>query len=190
MSEVVSALKGAVSDGDVTVRELGPCGMITLRGDLSDPALRAAVKALSGIDMPERRKIAHSGDHGVAWMSPDEVLLLVPHAEADSAVAHLTRELDGVHHLAVNVSDARALIEVSGPHAREVLAKVAPVDLAVSAFGPGDIRRTRLAQVAGAFWMTDESTFRVICFRSVARYVFDLLSVSARGGPVGALGDG
>lgn len=189
MSEPVSALTGAVAEGPVTVRDLGLHGMVTLRGDLSDAKVRAAVAGITGADMPETRKIALSGDYGVAWMSPDEVLLLVPHAEAGAVVAQLEAELEGSHHLAANVSDARALIEVTGPFAREVLAKVAPVDLAAGAFGPGDLRRTRLAQVAGAFWMTDETTFRVICFRSVARYVFDLLSVSAKGGPVGALTD-
>jgi len=187
MSDPISALSGAVSEGPVTVRDLGLHGMVTLRGDLSDAKLRAAVTGITGAEIPEMRRIALSGEYGVAWMSPDEVLLLVPYAEAGTVVARLGAELEGIHHLAVDVSDARALIEVSGPYARDVLAKVAPVDLAADAFGPGDLRRTRLAQVAGAFWMTDETTFRVICFRSVARYVFDLLSVSAKGGPVGAL---
>jgi sarcosine oxidase subunit gamma len=67
------------------------------------------------------------------------------------------------------------------------MAKLAPVDFAPGAFGPGDFRRSRLAQVAGAFWMEEDGSFCIICFRSVADYVFKLLKVAAQpGSAVGA----
>jgi sarcosine oxidase subunit gamma len=43
-------------------------------------------------------------------------------------------------------------------------------------------RRSRLAQVPAAFWMPDAETFQIVCFRSVARYMFDLLSIAAQPG--------
>jgi sarcosine oxidase subunit gamma len=43
-------------------------------------------------------------------------------------------------------------------------------------------RRTRMAQVPAALWLADPETFQVICFRSHARYVFDLLCVAAQEG--------
>ncbi|MDP5334258.1 MAG: sarcosine oxidase subunit gamma, partial [Paracoccaceae bacterium] len=58
-------------------------------------------------------------------------------------------------------------------------AKLAPVDLHPAHVGPGDVRRTRLAQVAGAFWMPEAGQINVVCFRSVAQYVFDLLCTAA-----------
>ena len=70
---------------------------------------------------------------------------------------------------------------------REVMAKLAPVDLAPASFTPGMFRRTRIAQVPAAFWMPQEGVFRVVCFRSVAQYVFDVLCVAAQpGSEVGA----
>ncbi|MCW8842869.1 MAG: sarcosine oxidase subunit gamma, partial [Rhodobacteraceae bacterium] len=76
--------------------------------------------------------------------------------------------------------------KVSGQSARDVIAKVAPVDLAPEAFEVGMMRRTRFAQVPAAFWMNADESFEVICFRSVAQYVFDLLAVaSAEGSEVG-----
>jgi sarcosine oxidase subunit gamma len=63
-----------------------------------------------------------------------------------------------------------------------VLAKGAPVDLAPAAFGVGDFRRTRLGQVAAAFWMPAPDTFELMCFRSVAGYVADWLANAARPG--------
>jgi sarcosine oxidase subunit gamma len=65
------------------------------------------------------------------------------------------------------------------------MAKLAPADLNPDSFTLGDFRRTRLGQVAAAFWMRDEDTFEVICFRSVADYTFDLLAASAKAGAVG-----
>jgi sarcosine oxidase subunit gamma len=188
MSEAVSALKGAAFDGYVRVSEVGLRGMVTLRADLSDAKVKAAVKKLAGVDLPGVRKIALKGGRGAGWMSPDELLILVPYGEAGAAVAALSKALVGVHHLSADVSDARAAFRVEGKAAREVMAKLSPTDLAPDHFGEGELRRTRLAQVAAAFWIEDGG-FTVVCFRSVAAYVFELLKLSATpGGEVGLWG--
>lgn len=119
-------------------------------------------------------------------MSPDELLIVTTYEGVDAKVADLSAALAGEHALAVNVSDARAYFTLSGSAAREVLAKVAPVDFAVDQFAPGDFRRTRLAQVASAFWLDDTGVFHIVCFRSVGEYVFNLLKTSAdSNAPVG-----
>ena len=182
MSEPISALNHASYNGIAQIEECGLQGMITLRGDLSDKVLAKAVKDATGQKVPGQRGASISGDTGVCWMSSDELLVLVPYAEVEAKLAAMNNALSGVHALAVNVSDARAVIRVSGSNAREVLGKVAPVDLSAEAFQPGQIRRSRLAQVAGAFWMDDAETFRVVCFRSTADYVFKLLRVASQPG--------
>jgi sarcosine oxidase subunit gamma len=189
MHEAVSALDGATVSGRVTVSDGGLRGMVTLRGDLASPAVAAALQAVAGMAMPGLRRVVLNGDRGALWMSPDEVMILLPHRDADAMATALTAALAGTHHLAVNVSDARAVLRLTGPDdaLRETLAKLAPVDMDL--FAVGDIRRTRLGQVACAFWMTDSGTVELICFRSAARYVFDLLSVTvAEGGAVGHFG--
>ncbi len=188
MSNAVSALDGQVAPGEVTVRELGLRGMITLRGDLSSRKLQTICKKLTGVAFPKQSGVASEGDKGLAWMSPDEVLVMVPHAEALEAVAAIEAALKGEHFLAVNVSDARAVFSVQGAFSREVIAKLAPADLHPDRFQEGMMRRTRLGQVAAAFWMVDEETFNVICFRSVAEYTFGLLKASAGAGEVGFFG--
>lgn len=185
MAEAVSPLGGRVAEGAVTVRDGGLRGMITLRGDLSDPDLRALCEEVTGAAFPDRNRAQVAGQAGLAWMSPDEVLVMVPHAGVGAALARIGAGLAGRHHLAVDVSDARAVIVLDGAGAREVLAKVAPVDLHPAAFRPGDFRRTRLGQVAGAFWCEAPDRFVVVCFRSVADYAFALLAQSAKDGPVG-----
>ena len=179
MSEAISALEGARFQGFATVTDAGPSGMITLRGNLKAAKLKKAVKGAVGVDVPGMGRAGFAEGNGICWMSPDEVLILCDYAGAHDMAANLSKALRGTHHLVANVSDARARIGVAGTDVREVLAKLTPADLAPAAFGPGQIRRSRLAQVPAAFWMREAHTIEVICFRSVARYVFDILQAAA-----------
>lgn len=159
--------------------------MITLKGDLGDGALQEICKGLTGADFPGPLDVESGDDGALCWMAPDEVLLLVPYDTVSAALGRLSEALGTHHHLAVDVSDARACFTVSGGAARDVMAKLTPVDVSPRAFQPGRFRRTRLAQVPGAFWMRDATTFEIIAFRSVADYVFELLSTAAD--PVGRM---
>jgi len=179
MSDVQLALDGAAFDGLVQIEELAGQGMITLRGDLADDTIRASVNGLFGIDIPAQRGTAFAGDTGALWMSPDEMLLLCPYEGARAMADELAEKVKDAHALVVNVSDARTVFRLKGSMLREVIAKLAPADMSPGVFEPGELRRTRLAQVAAAFWMDDARTARVVCFRSVAGYVFGLLSTSA-----------
>jgi len=186
MSDAVSALNGARYEGFATIEDQGLSGMITLRGDLASKDLRAAVKSATGLGIPAQRQALTGKGTAALWMSPDELLLLCPYAEVTERLAAIEAALKGQHFLAQNVSDARALLRISGAGAREVLAKLCPVDLAPEAFTPGMLRRTRMAQIPAAFWLNNEGAFHLICFRSVADYAFNLLKASARpGGEVG-----
>lgn len=182
MSEPVSALGGAKTQALVTVEEMAPRGMIVLRGKLDDAAITGVLEKVSGLAMPGQRGITVDGARRLAWMSPDEAMLILPRGDVSGAQADLTAALAGAHALVADLSDARASFRISGEDAalREVLARLSPVDMHETAFGPGMVRRTRLAQVAGAFWMPEAGVAELVTFRSVAQYAFDLLSVAAR----------
>ena len=164
-----------VFEGLVRVTKLPPQGMITLRGDLAASAVKKAAKGVAGVDMPELRGANATKDRGLLWMSPDELAVLVPHAEASRAVQTLSGDLGAVHHLVADVSEARAHFLLEGNAVREIIAKVAPVDMRASAMPVGSVRRTRFGQVAAGFWLRDERTAQVFCFRSVADYMHTLL---------------
>ncbi len=178
MSNPASALNGATYTGYARIREMGPLGMITLRAKPDVAGLDAAIKAATGCAIPPQRGIESAGGKRAAWMSPDEYLLILPHADVPAAVAAIGKALAGQHHLALDVSDARAVFTIEGMPA-SVLAKLSPTDFA--ALGPNEMRRTRLAQVPAAFWIEGQNA-TVICFRSVAQYVFDLLTHAAKPG--------
>lgn len=182
MPDPVSALQGATYDGFVRVREIGPLGMITLRAK-GLKGLDKAVKAAVGTKLPALRRIEVAGDRACGWMSPDEYLLILPYAEVTAALGALDKALAGQHHLAADVSDARAVFRVEGDKADQVLRKLTPADL--DRLEPGELRRSRAAQVAAAFWHQDGG-YTVVCFRSVAGYMMGLLANAAQ--PDSALG--
>lgn len=180
MSDAVSALQGASFDGYCKVEEAGLVGMITLRGDLSSTGVAKAVKAATGAAIPGQGKITDGVKGRVGWMSPDELLLITDHIEAPKVVEAATRALAKEHALVVNVSDARAVFRVKGTACREVIAKLTPAD--TSLMQPGMLRRTRIAQIPAAFYLEDDQTAVLVCFRSVAQYAFDLLKDAAKPG--------
>ncbi|MBE0453859.1 MAG: sarcosine oxidase subunit gamma [Roseovarius sp.] len=189
MSEAMTPLNGADFEGLATIKDAGLSGMITLRGDLASKEVKAAVKKAVGLGIPLQRQALSGQGTAVLWMSPDELLLLCAYDEVAQKIAALEKALEGQHFLAVNVSDARTVLRISGTGARETLAKLCPVDLSPGAFTPGMVRRTRMAQIPAAFWLDDSGVFYLICFRSVADYAFGALKDAALpGGEVGVYG--
>ena len=155
-------------------------GMLSLRADLVDPAVAAALDALWGLPVPDVRRIEVREGASAAWMSPDELLILLPGiAAGPEAEAALAARLEGTHALVLDVSAARVLFRLEGRGAREALAKGAPVDLRPAAFGPGAFRRTRLGQIAAAFWAEEGERFGLVCHRSVAGHAAEWLARAA-----------
>ncbi len=157
-------------------------GMVTLRCDLTSAALASALPEETGCPLPDPRRIVFSGEIGVAWMASDELMIFCPQEQAPCLAERLNAALAGEHALVLDVSDARAVFRIEGEAAREVIAKGAPVDLAATAFGPGDFRRTRLGQIAAAIWMPQEDRIDLMCFRSVGDHVAQWIETAARDG--------
>ncbi len=171
---------GARFEGFCTLWADDPVGMISLRADLGLAKLARAVRAVTGAQMPARLGLTRGARGRVAWMSPDELLLLLPRARVAGALGRLEKALAPSHVLLADVSDARAVFVLHGARWREVLGKLGPTDL--RALAPGDFRRTRLGQVAAAVAVSGPERVEILCWRSVAGYMFALLSDAARPG--------
>ncbi|MEM7491195.1 MAG: sarcosine oxidase subunit gamma [Pseudomonadota bacterium] len=158
-----------MSDATITLPD--PMGMITVRGDLD--GIGTAVTAVTGAEMPGRRLSAEGARGRVHWMSPDELLVTCDHDAAPGLAADLTEALADRFATVAVVSDARVVIDLTGPDADDVLATLTPADL--TALAPTEVRRTRLAQIAAAFWRI-EGGYRIVAFRSMATYLHDILA--------------
>ena len=162
-----------MSEGAVT--RVQGLGMVTLRGDPTE--LAAAIQDVAGLDLPDRR-MSVAGEDGtrLLWMSPDELLLVCHYDDAPRLARELSEELVDAFATVVVVSDARAAFDVAGPDPEGALARLMPVDF--GAMADGEVRRSRLAQVAAATWR-EGGAMRVVCFRSVADYVEAALANAA-----------
>lgn len=160
-----------------TIHDIRDLGMIQIRADLARAG--DAIAEAVGLPIPGVTRITGDGSRSLGWMSPDELLLILPGAELAEVLSALDGALAGQHALVLDVSDMRAVMDVRGARADEVLAKLAPVDFASL---PADgLRRTRLAQIACGLWPV-EGGYRVIAFRSVADYMRGILTGAARPG--------
>lgn len=181
-------LNGASAEAGQLIRiaDRGPVGQVTLRADLAARAVRAAVKAAIGAEPPAPLRCAFDGGRGAVWMSPDELLLFTAYDQAGELAEGLDAALSGTHHMAVDVSDARAVLTLSGAPVPEVLAKGAPLDLSPAAFPVGMARRTHIGGIAVAFWRKAGEDWEIVCLRSYARHLFDwLVQASRQGSEVG-----
>lgn len=167
--------------GYVEVAAVADQGMISMRADLADKAVAKAVKDALGVAMPGQ--IGITGDAvKIGWMGPDEALILCPGSDVATHLAALEKALSKTHHLLADVSDARAVFTLKGAAVREVLAKLSPVDCDAASLTTGQLRRTIMAQVAAAFWLDTDDAATVICFRSYAPYMRELLQTAAAPG--------
>ena len=92
--------------GYVHVRQDSSQCMFTLRANLESTKIKAAVKSATGVAFPNRGLCEVSEGCTLAWMSPDELLITVPTAQAQKLLTGLEAALEGLHVLLEDVSDA------------------------------------------------------------------------------------
>ena len=149
-----------------------------LRGSLNRNAFTDAVTKDFGTGIPKSGRIVRTNDRELAWMSPDELLGFLPVAGLAETVSALGESLADQHHLVADVSSLRSEFAIEGA-VRDILAKGTPADMSHEAFSVGDFRRSRIGQLQAAFWLTGDSSARVVCRRSESEHMQDWLAAAA-----------
>jgi sarcosine oxidase subunit gamma len=167
----------------ITFREIQDRGMIDLRGLATDRKFTAAVKKVLKLDVPKAPRSSTAwGDIKALWLSVDQWLILCPRAKAEALTAELQAALTGVHSLAVDVSDMRAIVRLEGAGCREVVMKGTSTDLLDGTFTPGAVKRMRFAEIAALLHVVEETVLDIYVFRSYAHYAWAFLEKAARKG--------
>ena len=110
-----------VSGGAATAAEVPFLGQVDLRvstevsGNLALPRVPNTVLA--------------AGDRAALWLGPDEWLITGAPGSAPAIAAEVAAALAGVASSIVDVSANRAVLDLSGPAALDVLARGCPLDL-------------------------------------------------------------
>jgi sarcosine oxidase subunit gamma len=167
----------------IGLKEIEDLGMIDLRGLASDERFLSRVREVLGFDLPLKpRTSAGAGDIAALWLSVDQWLITLPRREAVSLHGRLAQALKGVHSLAVDMSDARAIFRLEGENAREVLNKGASVDFTAREIGAGFVRRIRYAEIAALVHVRQVNPFAcdLYVFRSYAEHAWRYLLFTGR----------
>lgn len=118
-----------------------------------------------GWSLPEVGETRLTGERGLVWSAPGQWLAI---AETRADLAGLAEALRDVAAV-TDQSDARAIVRVSGRHAREALSKGLAIDLHPSAFHAGRAAVTSIAHVGAQVWQRDDApTYDLAVARSFA----------------------
>ncbi|MES2816454.1 MAG: sarcosine oxidase subunit gamma family protein [Pseudomonadota bacterium] len=171
-----SALEGrSLNLGGVSLAEVD-VGPITSVAVLPGGAKAVAkgLKAL-GLAMPEPNTFVEKKGLRIVWTGREQAFLI----GAESPV------LEGA--AVTDQSDGWAVLSLSGPAAADVLARLVPMDLRLSACPVGTALRSQLNHMNAVILRTGDYAFEIMVFRSMARTAWHELEtathmVAARAG--------
>ena len=148
-------------------------GHVNLRGDGTDEAFQAGVERVVGARAPiEPNTVSRIGDMLIAWLGPDEWLVVSPPDGKDGLAAKLQEALTGLHVSVNDISGGQTIIRLHGARARDLLNKGCPLDLHPRAFGAGQCAQSHIAKSnALIIQVDDRPTYDVVVRRSFADYL-------------------
>lgn len=146
-------------------------------------ALREAALSTFGTDLPLTPRRSVSGPVGFIWAGPGRWLATSTGESPGMFEQRLRSAFAGVASV-TNQSDGRSIIRVSGPRARDALAKGVPIDLDPREFQIGGVALTIVGHINVQFWQVDDApTYDFAVFRSFAASFCEwLLAASAEYG--------
>lgn len=121
-------------------------------------AVSAALQQAHGLGFPDPGCMHESGPVTLAWSGLDQAFLLG--AAPDTRL--------GAHAALSDQSDGWARLILSGAAARDVLARLVPIDLSPTACPPGSARRTLLGHMSALILHRGGDAFEILVFRSMA----------------------
>jgi sarcosine oxidase subunit gamma len=178
----LAALANQKSDGaGITLGESAHRAIINIRGDAGDGAFTSAVKNATGCDLPlAANTVAQAGDVRILWLGPNEWWVVGTDARRAGLIDGLRQAFAGQHTNVTDVSESRTVITLSGPAAREVLARGVSLDLHPRAFGPGQCAQTGLSRANVLLHQLDETpAYEIYVLKSFADYLWRGLGLIA-----------
>ena len=157
----------------VELKERAFLGHLNLRGDPADQAFLDAVQRVLCFSLPlESNTVAERGELAALWLGPDEWLVLTSPGRENGLAAALRDALGDLFTAVTDVTGGQTVINLSGTHVRDVLAKGCTLDLHPRAFGPGRCAQTLVAKAMVTIRQIDDSpSFDIIVRRSFADYL-------------------
>ena len=156
-------------------------GHINLRGSAGDDAFLKAAEGPLGFSLPLiSNMVSHGAGLAALWLGPDEWLIITPPDGESAIVASMEGALGDMHSSITDQTGGQTIIRISGPSARDLLAKGCTLDLHPTVFGPGRCAQTLVAKaMATIVYVDDTPTFDLVVRRSFADYLRSWLQDAA-----------
>jgi sarcosine oxidase, subunit gamma len=161
----------------VTLSEEPFVAMVDLRAD-PDGEAASRSSAVLGLELPTTPSTYVGDDTLTAiWMGPDEWLITSASRSAAELETQLRAAVAEHGGAAIDVSAQRTTLRLSGPDARDVLAKGCSLDLHPTVFRRGTAAQTMLGLAGVVLIALDDAgtDYRILVRSSFARYLADWL---------------
>jgi sarcosine oxidase subunit gamma len=162
----------------VVIAERAGLGLATVAARKGAP-VRAAVKASYRVDLPDESAVVQGPDVSFVGYGPGQWLAVSESLAGEALARDLAQRLRGLASIS-DQSGGRTVLRMSGPRARDVLAKGLPIDLHTSVFGPGRAATSTISLMGVQIWQVDDApTYDIALFRSVSASFWRWLISSA-----------
>ena len=139
---------------------------------LPDPMV-ISIAALPGEEAAAAETLAGFPPESLRFVGPGEWLLVEP--AQDSALLASVRAALGRRALVTEQGSGRAVLHLSGPDSRAILAKLVPLDLDREVFAIGQSANCFFAHVSANLARIGEDEFEISLMRSFALFAFEEL---------------
>ena len=173
----------AGEDSLIAITEIVGRGMIDLKVQPSDRSACDAVREVLGFDLPSTpRSSSRKGERAALWLSIDQHLIITPIAECETQIEALNTALNGHVAAVTDLSDARAVIRLSGPGASDVIRKGSQADIGGSGPDAGTVSRMPLAGIPAVVHMVQSGSEIIDLYvdRSYGESAWEWLARAAR----------
>lgn len=122
-------------------------------------AVSAVMKDAHGVAFPSPNRMTTKGGVQALWFGQGQALLIGPDPDVSlTAKAAMTDQ-----------SDAWAVVELKGPKAADVLARLISIDLRPTEFKRGHTARCDLMHMMASVTKTGADSFQIMVFRAMAK---------------------
>jgi len=163
-----------------TARPLEPLSVVALTAwKGAETTLADALRVAFGLSLPAAGRWTEAADIAALWVGPGHWWL---QRERASALFAELEPVVGGHAALIDISDARAVLRVSGAAAPTILASLLPIDLHPRAFRPGQVASTVAAHIGVQIRQLDDApTYDLSCLRSFAGSLWRSVELAGAG---------
>lgn len=145
--------------------------LVNLRGDVRDAAFMSAVRSVLGASVPVMpNTVTQASECDILWLGPDEWLVRSIEPRAPVLEAKLGSAFAGLFAAAVDVGSGYTVLEVSGTHVRDVLARGCPLDFHPSVLARGQCAQSHYFKASIVLVPLGSDTYEIVVRRSFADY--------------------